>query len=257
MRRIHLFEFEDQEWFPGFLRDYMTDFLQFLSNKAKVYKPIIPLLAEKIRKSGENEVLDLASGGGGGLLWLNEELKKEIPHVKITLTDYYPNLSAFEQTKKVADNFYSVDYPVDARKVPDHLKGFRTQFLSFHHFKPDDARQILANAVESNSCIAVFEAQGRNVPSVLAMLFSPLSVLFTTPFIRPFKWGRILFTYLIPVVPLCVLWDGVVSSFRTYSVKEMQEMVSEVDPANQYNWDIGMIRKGGGLFYLIGLPKNK
>ena len=26
MGRIHLFEFEDQDWYPAFLRDYGTDF---------------------------------------------------------------------------------------------------------------------------------------------------------------------------------------------------------------------------------------
>ena len=42
MKRIHLFEFEDQTWFPSFLRNYVTDFLQFLSNKAKVYESVVP-----------------------------------------------------------------------------------------------------------------------------------------------------------------------------------------------------------------------
>ncbi len=37
MARIHLFEFEDQKWSPAFLRNYRTDFLQFLSNKTKMY----------------------------------------------------------------------------------------------------------------------------------------------------------------------------------------------------------------------------
>jgi len=55
MGRIHLFEFEDQQWFPSFLRDYGTDFLRFLSTKTAMYKPIIPIiekgwiLAEQIK----------------------------------------------------------------------------------------------------------------------------------------------------------------------------------------------------------------
>ena len=44
MGRIHLFEFEDQSWFPEFLR---TDFLQFLSNKTKMYKPIISIIVTR------------------------------------------------------------------------------------------------------------------------------------------------------------------------------------------------------------------
>ena len=256
MARIHLFEFEDQQWFPSFLRDYGTDFLQFLSNKTKLYKPAIPILEKGLEGCGTNQIVDLASGGGGGLLWLNEELLKSHPDLKIILTDYYPNLSAFEYTKKQAPNFEYITTSIDARKVPESLKGFRTQFLSLHHFKPDDAVQILQNAVDTQSCIGIFEAQERSIPSILAMLFSPISVLLTTPFIRPFKWGRLLFTYLIPIVPLFVLWDGVVSSLRTYSVEEMRALVEKVDNHESFAWEINRIKSGPGvILYLLGMKK--
>ncbi|NER14737.1 hypothetical protein GWK08_14870 [Leptobacterium flavescens] len=256
MKRIHLFEFEDLEWFPGFLRNYMTDFLQFLSNKTKMYKPAIPVLHKVIEKSNTRQIVDLASGGGGGLLWLNGELKKEYPDLKILLTDYFPNISAFEYTKSQADNFSYSEESIDARTVPENLKGLRTQFLSLHHFKPEDAQKILQNAVDSEAPIAVFEAQERSFPSVLAMLFSPLTVLLTTPFIRPFKAGRILFTYLIPIVPLAVLWDGVVSSFRTYSVKEMDGLIDKLEYKDHFEWETGRIKSGPGvILYLFGTPK--
>lgn len=257
MGRIHLFEFEDQKWFPKFLRDYGTDFLQFLSNKTKLYKPVVPILGKCLKASESNTIIDLGSGGGGGLLWLNAELLKNHPDLKIILTDYYPNLSAFEYTKKQAGNFEFITTSIDARKVPEHLKGLRTQFLSLHHFKPDDARQILQNVVDSKSTIGIFEAQERSVPSILAMVFSPISVLLTTPFIRPFKIGRLIFTYLIPIVPLFVLWDGVVSSLRTYSVKEMKALVESIENSETYTWEIERVKSGPGVvLYLLGTKKN-
>ncbi|MGB1043418.1 MAG: hypothetical protein ACPGU6_08495 [Tenacibaculum sp.] len=76
MARIHLFEFGDQKWFPQFLKNYLTDFLQFISNATKIYKPIVPVLEKGLQLSKTNQIIDLASGGGGGLLWLNSELKK-------------------------------------------------------------------------------------------------------------------------------------------------------------------------------------
>lgn len=256
MGRIHLFEFEDQKWFPSILRNYGTDFLQFLSNKTKLYKPIIPVIERGLQKSKTNHIIDLGSGGGGGLIWLNAELRKNNPDLKITLTDFYPNVSAFKYTKDQADNVDYIEKPVDARNVPIELKGLRTQFLSLHHFKPNDAKQILQNAINSSSSIAIFEAQERSFPSILAMLFSPLSVLFTTPFIRPFKIGRIIFTYLIPIVPLFVLWDGVVSSLRTYSVKEMNELVANLNGMENYDWEINKVKAGPGVvLYLLGTPK--
>lgn len=256
-RRLHLFEFEDQKWFPGFLRNYVTDFLQFLSNKAKIYQPIIPVIKKGLSKTRTNTIIDIASGGGGGLIWLNAELKKDFPDLKIMLTDYYPNIPAFELTKKKADNFQFITESIDARNVPKHLNGLRTQFLSLHHFKPHDVKLILQNAMDTNSSIAIFEGQERSFPSILAMLLSPISVLFTTPFIRPFKIGRIIFTYIIPIVPLVVMWDGVVSSLRTYSVEELKAIVASLNNSETYDWDINKVKSGVGVvIYLLGTKKD-
>ncbi|UWX54212.1 hypothetical protein NYZ99_14730 [Maribacter litopenaei] len=146
---------------------------------------------------------------------------------------------------------------MDARDVPSNLKGLRIQFLSLHHFRPKDASLILQNAVDSKSTIAVVEGQERSLPSMLAMLFSPISVLLTTPFIRPFKIGRIIFTYLIPIVPLFVVWDGIVSSLRTYSVKEMEALVSNLQDKDTFDWEIKRLKSGPGVvLYLLGTPKG-
>ena len=134
MKRIHLFEFEDQKWFPQFLRNYGTDFLQFLANKMKIFTPVIPIIKKGLLKSKSNHIIDLGSGGGGGLIELNKRLIKDHPNLKITLTDYYPNIPAFEFTKKKANNFNYIKTMIDARSVPKELIGLRTQFLSLHHF---------------------------------------------------------------------------------------------------------------------------
>lgn len=257
MSRIHLFEFEDQSWFPGFLRNYMTDFLQFLTNKSKLFKPAIPILNQLLIESGESQLVDLGSGGGGGLLWIAEELKVQHPDLKITMTDLYPNIEAFEYTKRQSKVFSFRKDSIDARQVPDDLKGIRTQFLSLHHFRPKEAAKILQNAIDSKSNIAIFEGQERSVSSILAMIFSPITVLLVTPFIKPFSFGRVLFTYLIPLVPIFVLWDGVVSSLRTYSVQEMENLVAELKDADVFDWNIGRVASGPGVnLYITGRLKQ-
>lgn len=257
MKRIHLFEFEDLPWFPDFLRNYMTDFLQFLTNKTKLFQPVIPIIEKGIKKSGMNRIIDMGSGGGGGLIWISEVLQKINPDLQVILTDLYPNIVAFEYTKQRGKNFEYRKNPVDARDVPDDLKGLRTQFLSLHHFRPKDAKKILQNAVATKQNIAIFEGQERSLPSIFAMIFSPLTVLLVTPFIRPISVGRIIFTYFIPLVPIFVLWDGVVSSLRTYSVKEMEDLVNELDNKDQFDWEIGRKKSGPGVnLYLLGSLKN-
>jgi hypothetical protein len=220
-----------------------------------MYKDVIPVLKKGLESTENTQIIDLGSGGGGGMIWINEELQKSNPDLKIILTDFYPNTEAFDYTKAQSPNFDYISTPVDARNVPSDLKGLRTQFLSLHHFKEKEAQLILQNAVDAKSPIAIFEAQERSIASVIAMIFSPLTVLFTAPFIRPFKLGRIVFTYLIPIVPLFVLWDGVVSSLRTYSVKEMHDLVNLLNNKDNFDWEIKRIKSGPGvILYLLGTP---
>lgn len=258
MKRLHLFEFEDLEGFPRFLRNYVTDFLQFVSNKFDIYKPIIPILQKGLEKAHTPQIIDIASGGGGGWLALSKHLFAEKPDLKVILTDYFPNISAFRQMiDSSGENFEFIEESVDACDVPQNLKGLRTQFLSFHHFAPEKAVQILQNAVDNNAPIAIFEAQERSVISIIAMFIAPINVLVSTPSIRPFSLGRIVFTYLIPIVPIVVCWDGIVSALRTYSVEEMKDLTAKADSSNKFDWEIGRVEQRGlPVLYLLGYPQN-
>ncbi|MFY0607789.1 MAG: hypothetical protein JXR10_13815 [Cyclobacteriaceae bacterium] len=190
MKRIHLFEFEGQKWFPSFLRNYGTDFLQFLSSKTKMYKPIIPIIEKGLKRRKIDQIIDLGSGAGSGLLWLSSELKKEIPNLKNVLIDSYGNISAFKFTNEKVSNSERIETSADARDVPNRLSGLRTQFLSLHHFKPHDAKCTPQNNINTGSHIDIFEGQERSYSSILAMLFSPISVLLTTPIISLLNWDE-------------------------------------------------------------------
>ena len=163
----------------------------------------------------------------------------------------------FEKIVKKGGNYFSFEKKsVNALDVPKHLKGFRTQFLSFHHFKPADAQQILQSAVDNQSVIGIFEGQKRSVAHFIQFFFSPINVLLMTPFIRPFSLGRIIFTYLLPVVPVFVWWDGLVSVLRTYSVEEMKEMVGKLENGDSFEWEIEERKTGQvTVLYLLGYPK--
>jgi hypothetical protein len=259
MGRIHAFEFEDLQWFPKNLRNYATDFLQFGANTFDMYKEVIPIIQKGIDKSGNNTMIDIASGGGGGLITIARHLKKQNPSLKIILTDFYPNLDAFRRTQSLApETFEYIPEPVDAMAVTQTLKGLRTQFLSLHHFKPEQVRAILQNAIDNHQPIAIFEGQQRTVKSMIPMLFSPISVLLSTPFIRPIKPGRFLFTYVIPVLPLFIMWDGVVSVLRTYTVEELNSIILELNHHEEFDWEVGIAKgKPVDVGFLLGTPKYK
>jgi len=258
MRRMQLIEIHDQAWFPRSLRDATTDTLQFILNLANLYKPIAPRLRRAFEDARTHRVLDLCSGGGGPWLRLYRAFEEgENSPVDICLTDKYPNIAAFEHARTASQNkiHFHAD-PVDATQIPTELKGFRTFFTSFHHFPPQEARAILQNAVDTQQGIGIFEAPRRHPLAIFLVFLLPVVALALIPFVRPFQWSRLIWTYLIPIIPFVLLFDGVVSCIRTYSPKELRELTEGLS-ANAYEWDIG--EDEGGLLpisitYLIGFP---
>lgn len=259
-RRLHLFEIEDLPSCPRVIRDGITDILQHSINMGDFYAPIVPILSRALARSGSTQVVDLCSGGGGPWPTLFPKLRQEQDvDVTLLLTDRFPNAQAFNRVRGLLGDRVSCSYEsVSAFDVPESVEGFRTIFTGLHHFRPPDARRIIADAVRKNEGIGVFEfTQRRVLPMAFVAVMSPLGTLFAAPFAKPFRLSRLLLTYLIPVLPLCTLFDGVVSCLRTYSQDELRELVAGL-PDNDYHWEIGEVRARAvqPLTYLVGYPAN-
>jgi|SRR5580658_23656 hypothetical protein len=257
MRRIQFIEIHEQPWCPPFLRNGITDALQFGFNRFKMYAPTAAILRRALDSTASQSIVDMGSGAGGPWLDLARKLHEDSPDLQIWLTDKYPNLAAFETVRAGSENhinFYTAS--VDATNVPLELKGFRTMFTSFHHFSPEDARAILQNAVDAGQSIGIFEIP-RRAPSTIGLTFVFVLMLSVcTPWIRPFRWSRLLWTYLIPIVPLVLLFDGVVSCLRTYRPQEMREIVEKLT-APEYQWEMGEHSTGvTPITYLLGYPRK-
>ena len=257
INRIQFIEIEDQIWCPKAIRDGTTDYLQFVLIKTKPYQAIVELLNAALEKCGTDRVIDLCSGAGGPWPILQSAMETARERTLcVRLTDLYPNDSTWKWMENhLPDRISYEAKPVDAAHVPAHLTGFRTLFSGFHHFPPDKATQILRDAVEQRQGIAIFELTERTLPAVLGMILVPLIILLVTPAIRPVRFSRLLFTYLLPAIPLIGFVDGIISCLRTYSPDEMRRMVN---PFNEYDWAIGQIPVRGlsaPITYTIGTPK--
>jgi len=257
--RFQLFEFEDFGWFPAGLRNLMTDFLRYSTIRMGLHLPIVSLLREAMRSAGTNKLVDLCSGGGGLLVEIQKELAagaESQPHV--TFTDKYPNVPALADICAANPRGLAFERrSVDATAVPDELDGIRTMFSAFHHFSPDTACNILSDAVERQQGIAIFEVSRRSLLGLVPMLLSPLGTWLMTPAIRPLNLGRFFFTYLVPAVPFFIMWDGIVSALRTYTVEEMRDMAAAID-GDTFDWRAGEAKAPYGyrVTYLIGTPRT-
>jgi hypothetical protein len=266
MRRVQFIELHEQPWFPSSLRNDVTDAIQFGFNLIRAYTPIAPLLQSVIDTAGDRSnhrqsIVDMCSGGGGPWLALSRELHcrktGNSTSLQIWLTDKYPNLEAIQSITASSD--HHIRYypePVDAMNVPRALKGLRTMFTSFHHFSPDDARAILQDAVDAGESVGIFEITRRAPSAIFVILVGVLLMFLHTPRIRPFRWSRMLWTYLIPIVPLVLLFDGVVSCLRTYRPQELREMVNSLTSC-EYRWEIGELAgKRAPVTYLVGYSRQ-
>lgn len=261
MTRVHLFEFTDQSWYPQNFRRIQTDYLQFVTTRGAGHQNLIPLFKRALQHTGRMDIIDLCSGGTGPWLRLVQQFEDEGLRVSVTLTDKFPNPEAAE--KWAMSSHGEICYlsePIDAMDVPAHMKGMRTMFEGFHHFRPEQARLILQDAVDKRAAIGIFEASLKPPQGPIIFALSPLMTLFgylfATPFIQPLTWSRFLWTYLLPIVPLATCWDGLVSFLRVYSRQELKELVDSIHGDN-YQWEIGEASTGTPLFvfsYLVGYP---
>jgi len=255
---MRLFEIHDQEWFPQFLRDEFVDGLQMILDVTNTYQPIAKLLRKRLEQCGAERVLDLCSGAGGPWPSLVRDFESSGAKLsEVLLTDKYPPtkmLGIRESASASKIHFHA--HSVDATQIPEHLDGFRTLFSSFHHLKPDEARGLLQDCASRGRGIAIFEAPARRAITLLSLLLIPPAAWLFVPFRRPFRWSRLLWTYLIPVIPFVLFFDGLISCLRSYSPAELQEMTKGL-ATDDYRWEIG--EKSGGLLplrvtYLVGCP---
>src|SRR5262249_47368129 len=147
--------------------------------------------------------------------------------------------------------------PVDATHVSEQLTGFRTMFQAFHHLRPDQARALLADAVAKGEGGGVFESGSRSLLTLAEALGTPVRVFLLAPFLRPFRWSRLFWTYLVPALPLVLLFDVLVSCLRIYSGPELRDLTVGLE---RYHWDIGTVRGKWlpiPISYMIGVPAEK
>lgn len=259
MRRVQFIELHEQRWMPKLLRNTLTDFLHTVFTRYKVYAPAADLISRVMLKTGQRQILDLCSGGAGPLKQLLPELIAKVDEkVTMKLTDKYPNTSAFEHVAKHSSGRISYSpAPIDAKQISNKMQGIRTFFSSFHHFSPTEAEEILQDAVTNKAPICIFECTERKCTRLMMDLLIPISVLLLMPRVKNIGYKQLFFTYIIPVLPLLILFDGLVSNLRSYKVDELLAMTQSINNA-EYYWECKNIKSGFNhcnLTYLIGYPK--
>jgi hypothetical protein len=265
VRRLQLAELEDQSWLPSAIRNGATDLLDFAFDRLGFYDGVAPQLTAALEASGAARIVDLGSGGGGGTLSMRRRLREAGVSVPIVFTDRFPNEAAIARIRDLADS--SITYlpdPVDAITGGGSLDGLRTMSGALHHFSPFAVRAIVANIVAKRQPLAFFDVAAspaiRKAPIVVAPILMAVNMamlfvasLAMAPLVRPVRLSRLLLSYLPPVIPLVVAWDGTVSALRAHTPEELLAIARTVPGGQSYDWRVGA---AGRALYLTGWPRD-
>ncbi|MCA9738900.1 MAG: hypothetical protein KC645_14815 [Gemmatimonadetes bacterium] len=253
MQRWNLPEIEDQPWCPAWLREAMTGYLQTVIGLTRPYASAAPAVADLLRASGSAQIVDLCSGAGGPWPDLGEAVEREVGHdVEIVLTDLHPNPGTIERAPRTR----YIREPVSALAVPSGLVGVRTLFTALHHFSPAQVETLLSTAQQDRAAFGAFEATHRSVKGMLITCLIPLLVLVFMPRVRPLRWQTVVFTYLIPLIPVAIWWDGMASTLRTYRAEEIETILRTL-PSAPFRWSVREVPVDGApvpMLQVIGQP---
>lgn len=227
MKRRQLFEFGDQEWMRGWLREAYLDGLNLTLRIAGQYAKMHRPFSAWASAAGSPPVLDLGSGGAGPIKTIVLAAQAEnVALPLIVLSDLYPSSTHYENLARRLDGRVShITEPVSATAV--HRTEFRMRSLCsvFHHFPPAAAKQIVEDAARWSDGIFIMEPFERNVLHFVMTLLGGPFVYMLTPFLSPrFSLRKLLACLVLPIVPLMLFFDGCVSVLRVYTGKEIEEM---------------------------------
>ena len=259
MRRIEGVELEDLDWLPPTLREASHGVLRFVGEVSGQWRRIGRVVERTLERTGEREILDLASGGTGPLLRIAHDLLARGRLQRVTFSDRSPDEAARALIGGLGDpRLRYHPTPLDARDAPGEQAGLRTMLNAFHHLAPAQAQDVLQAVVQTRRPLLVVEVLQRRVRTLLWLLSSPFLVLVAIPTLRPTRLSWWVLTYLVPVIPLFVLWDALVSCLRIYTPTELLEIAHRADPAGTFHWEIEEIafpaQPVTGIA-LVGLPR--
>lgn len=218
-------QISNSKWFPGFLRGCMHEFMTWFVQRVNAAQPFLPVVEEGLKYT--NGIVEVKMNVGAGFETLDPLVPAEIPRSHIEVN----NFNAEQEGLYVFVN-------------------------SFHQLDRIKAFEVLSTIARNNRPVVVLEGNNDSLWQVFGMVvIVPLTVLLTAPFVRPFRIERLVFTYLIPILPIVTCIDGFLALFKLYSPKDMEELVSTI-PTRLYQWKSGKLDngRGGKIIYLLGHP---
>lgn len=241
-KRWQWFEFDDQPWLPQTLRRV---YMEVLGSNPFRSAPFARRLRADLAASDVCVIHSLCSGNGQFVYELHRLLK---PHrdVRFILSDLFP-LPA-EYARIAAQSSGALDFiptPVDATAIRPAPGDWFLMAGSLHHLREADVAQIFARITENGGTLVMMENHDRSfVQAVKLLLIMPGYSILASIFGRPFRPAKLLFGALLPIVPLMITADALVSNFRSYRPEDLRNILRALPDAHGYAVKADRVRYG-------------
>ncbi len=211
-------ELEDYAWFPPLLRRFQAEYIGQLAAGTKVYRPVLPILKKMIDQHTPHQITDLCTGSTDPMQYLAKELASP---QRIVLTDKFPlpRPGFSPGIHDIPQQVVLFDVLQDAFE-PNQLY---TMFNAFHHFTEAEQLALMQRVKASGSAFLWVEILNPGFLNALKIsAATTLGQLLLAPFVRPFSWLRLLFTYILPLNLITVTVDGLISVAKSKPLSHYQ-----------------------------------
>lgn len=252
----HGFEFNDLEGMPKSLRYTLRDGVEMVcSPPVRFYdRWVARTVYDLISTFRHNNVVELGAGNGPISRMLARDYVSNGECVLMP-SDLLPDTPSFraletEWPEKVAPIYDSCNM-----KNPPEFPSDSLLLLSgtFHHIPPSERLQVLRGLTSKADQVFITEPM-RNTPFAIFVMFFAVFLLMLLPLRylhRPGRLRRIFWCWLVPVAPLMLTWDAVVSCLRIWSDREWHDAISKLPG------DIEMKIMKGPLLHSVLLTKRQ
>lgn len=234
------FEFMDLARLPDSLKRTLREILDCALSKPfrTYYDTVVEQISDRVSKDPSiRAVAEL----GAGTAPLTHRLAKQLQpaSLKLIVCDLYPHQEAFRDLQaRYPDTVEPVWEPVDFSKpIPFPAGTYVVVSAAFHHVPPRLRRSVL-KVLSAFPGMIVEPVHKKAITICLA--WTILFPAFATPILlrrKPGNGRRVFWCYIVPVAPLMIVWDGVISCFRCWRKNEWLNVIASETHLRRFSFN--------------------
>ncbi len=250
---MHLFEFMDQDWLPGSLRDTLRDILECGNSQPfrTYYECVTSQVIQEAKDRDCSSIWELGAGTAPitRRLLKNEGLRNASTgkensknHLSFGVCDRNPDQSLSQELHEIdtLDRLRVVEDSIDFNKLPSVLPWPKDALLvlsaTLHHLPKQQRIEALSNLTRSGNVLIVAEPLRKTLTSVLFTFLSFVPAILTPLRYarRPEAFRRFAWCWLFPIAPIMFTWDGIVSCLRQWTRREWEDFATSNSKEIEY-----------------------